>query len=95
MAAPCDNTRRPYEFAILGLAVHQDRDIGCRRPNSDHVPDGSLDIQIQAASPGPDKQANRPPTLARGEFNMVIRNYWPKEAALDGSYKNPPTKKVQ
>jgi hypothetical protein len=35
----------------------------------------------------------RPP--AQGEFNVVIRNYWPKEAALDGTYKNPPIRRVQ
>lgn len=58
-------------------------------------PDGSLDIYIQATSPGPDKEANWLPTPVRGEFNIVIRNYWPKEEALNGSYKNPPIKKVQ
>jgi hypothetical protein len=57
--------------------------------------DGSLDIYIQAASPGKDKEANWLPTPARGEFNIVIRNYWPKEAALNGTYKNPPIRKVQ
>jgi len=58
-------------------------------------PDGSLDIFIQAASPGPDKEANWLPAPATGEFNIVIRNYWPKEAALNGTYKNPPIKRVE
>jgi hypothetical protein len=57
-------------------------------------PDGSLDIYIQATSPGKDKEANWLPTPAQGEFNIVIRNYGPKEAALNGSYKNPPIKRV-
>jgi hypothetical protein len=57
-------------------------------------PDGSLDIYIQASSPGKDKEANWRPTPASGEFNIVIRNYWPKQEALDGTYKNPPIKKV-
>jgi hypothetical protein len=56
--------------------------------------DGSLDIYIQATSPGPDKEANWLPTPATGEFNIVIRNYWPKEEALNGTYKNPAIKKV-
>ncbi len=57
--------------------------------------DGSLDIYIQAASPGKDKEANWLPAPASGEFNIVIRNYWPKEEALNGTYKNPPIRKVQ
>ena len=59
-----------------------------------HGPDGSLDIYIQASSPGKDKEANWLPAPASGEFNVVIRNYWPKQEALDGTYKNPPIKRV-
>jgi hypothetical protein len=57
--------------------------------------DGSLDIYIQAASPGKDKEANWLPAPPQGELNIVIRNYWPKEEALNGTYKNPPIKRVQ
>jgi hypothetical protein len=60
----------------------------------DYGAGGSLDIYIQAASPGKDKEANWLPTPASGEFNIVIRNYWPKQEALDGTYKNPPIKKI-
>jgi hypothetical protein len=56
--------------------------------------DGSLDIYIQATSPGKDKEANWLPAPASGDFNIVIRNYWPKKEALDGSYKNPAIKRV-
>jgi hypothetical protein len=48
-------------------------------------PDGSLDLYIQAQSPGEDKQANWLPAPASGAFNLTVRNYWPKEAMLDGS----------
>lgn len=58
--------------------------------------DGSLDIFLQAESPGPDKEANWLPTPGKtGQFNLTIRNYWPKEEALNGAYKNPPVKKVE
>ena len=57
--------------------------------------DGSLDIYIQATSPGADKEANWLPAPASGQFNLTVRNYWPTEAVLDGSYKLPPVKKVQ
>jgi hypothetical protein len=55
--------------------------------------DGSLDLYLQAESPGKDKEANWLPTPP-GPFNITIRNYWPKESALDGTYKNPPIRKV-
>jgi hypothetical protein len=56
-------------------------------------PDGSLDIYLQATSPGKDKESNWLPTPL-GRFNLTLRNYFPKQAAYDGSYKVPPVKKV-
>jgi hypothetical protein len=56
-------------------------------------PDGSLDIYLQSESPGRDKESNWLPTPP-GPFNLTSRNYFPKEAAYDGSYKLPPVKKV-
>jgi hypothetical protein len=55
--------------------------------------DGSLDIYLQAESPGPEKESNWLPTPP-GLFNLTLRNYFPKAAAYDGSYKVPPVKKV-
>ncbi|MGO9116325.1 MAG: DUF1254 domain-containing protein [Desulfomonilaceae bacterium] len=56
--------------------------------------DGSLDIYLQADSPGPDRESNWLPTPP-GQFNLTLRNYFPKEAAWDGTYQVPPVKKVQ
>lgn len=58
-------------------------------------PDGSLDLYIQAASPGADKEANWLPAPASGPFNLTVRDYWPKEPMLDGTYKLPPVRRVQ
>jgi uncharacterized protein (TIGR03000 family) len=55
--------------------------------------DGSLDIYVQSDSPGKDKEANWLPA-AKGDFNMTLRMYWPKAAALDGSWKPPAVKLV-
>ena len=46
--------------------------------------DGSLDVYIQAESPGADKEANWLPCPPSGPINVSIRVYWPKEAMLDG-----------
>ena len=57
--------------------------------------DGSLDIYIQTDSPGPGKEANWLPAPKNGAFSLTIRNFWPRDEALDGSYTVPPVKKVQ
>ena len=56
--------------------------------------DGSLDLYIQADSPGPGKQANWLPAPKSGPFNLVLRIFWPRESMLDGSYKVPPLRET-
>jgi hypothetical protein len=56
--------------------------------------DGSLDLYIQAASPGADREANWLPSPTSGPFNITVRIYWPKQEVLDGSYKLPPVRRV-
>jgi hypothetical protein len=51
--------------------------------------DGSLEIYMQAESPGPDKEANWLPT-PKGPFFFVGRFYGPKAEALDGRWNLPP-----
>ena len=58
-------------------------------------PDGSLDVFLQAASPGAEKEPNWLPAPASGPFNVVIRVFWPKESFLDGTYRVPPIRKAQ
>jgi hypothetical protein len=50
--------------------------------------DGSLTIYMQKDSPGADKQSNWLPA-PDGLIYAVMRLYWPKEAALKGSWKPP------
>lgn len=57
--------------------------------------DGSLDIYIQARSPSKDKVANWLPTPRKGEFNLILRLYWPKQSVLDGKWEIPPIKTVK
>jgi hypothetical protein len=58
--------------------------------------DGSVDIYIQNASPGADKESNWLPA-PKDKFILMMRLYWPKEgnpSILDGSWLIPPARKV-
>jgi hypothetical protein len=55
--------------------------------------DGSLDIYIQHASPGADKESNwlpAPATSVSNTFNIVMRTYLPGEQVLNGTWTPPP-----
>ena len=59
--------------------------------------DGSIDLYLQADSPGADKEANWLPA-PRGEFKLVLRVYGPSKTAptiLDGSWTPPAVKRVE
>lgn len=50
---------------------------------------GGITLYIQHESPGKDKEANWLPA-PKGPFFMIMREYWPKPEALDGTWKAPP-----
>ena len=56
--------------------------------------DGGLTLYIQNESPGKDKESNWLPA-PEGPFATYMRLYWPAEAALDGSWKQPKLKMVE
>lgn len=59
-------------------------------------PDGSLELAIQHADPGPSVPAgNWLPIPAAGRFSLTMRLYAPKDAALDGSWQVPALTKVE
>jgi hypothetical protein len=55
--------------------------------------DSSLTIYIQKDSPGAAKQSNWLPA-PNGDAYVVLRCYWPKEAILNGTWKEPEIVKV-
>jgi hypothetical protein len=58
--------------------------------------DGSVDLYIQADSPGKNKEANWLPA-PKGKFALVLRMYWPTQTApsiMDGTWTPPPVKRV-
>jgi hypothetical protein len=63
-------------------------------PNMKKDADGGMTIYIQNESPGKELEPNWLPA-PKGPFTMYMRLYWPKEAALDGSWKKPELEIVQ
>jgi hypothetical protein len=55
--------------------------------------DGGYTFYIQNASPGPDREANWLPA-PKGPFQLILRMYWPKPDALNGTWKSPQPQKV-
>jgi hypothetical protein len=56
--------------------------------------DGGITLYIQHDSPGKAQEPNWLPA-PKGPFVAVMRLYWPKAEALDGTWKLPPLKRVQ
>jgi hypothetical protein len=56
--------------------------------------DGGIMLYIQHNSPGKEKQPNWLPA-PKGPFSVIMRLYWPKAEALDGSWTLPALKRVQ
>ena len=60
-------------------------------------PDGSIDLYIQADSPGKEREANWLPA-PKGKFVLVLRMYLPKKSPptiVDGSWTPPPVRQVK
>jgi hypothetical protein len=56
--------------------------------------DGGVTLYIQNESPGKDKESNWLPA-PRGPFIAFMRLYWPKEEALNGTWKAPLMQRVK
>lgn len=97
-----DKGQLPPVNAFWSLTLYNDRQFFAANPLNRYAigdrdklgfnKDGSLDLYVQNASPGKDKEANWLPAPAEG-FNLVLRLYWPKAQVLDGSWVPPPLQK--
>jgi len=56
-------------------------------------PDGGITLYLQHDSPGKTKEPNWLPA-PKGPFIAILRLYWPKAEALNGSWKQPPLTRV-
>jgi hypothetical protein len=55
--------------------------------------DGSIDLWLQHASPGPTKESNWLPAPA-GRFKVVLRGYQPRVEVLDGRFRIPAVQRI-
>jgi len=62
-------------------------------PTLKQDPDGGYTIYVQRETPGPEWESNWLPA-PEGPFRLTQRLYWPKEAALDGTWHAPVPQKV-
>jgi len=56
--------------------------------------DNSITLYVQNESPGKDKESNWLPA-PKGPFQVVLRLYWPKPEAINGTWKQPPLQPVE
>lgn len=57
--------------------------------------DGSLDIYVQTASPGKEKESNWLPAPKSGQMGPTLRIYAPRHELLDGTWVPPPFERVK
>jgi hypothetical protein len=62
-------------------------------PGVKHNKDGSLDIYVQATAPI-GHESNWLPSPSSGQFEVILRMYWPKASVLNGSYSYPAITRV-
>jgi hypothetical protein len=55
--------------------------------------DGSLDLYLQNEDPGRDQESNWLPA-PKGNFDVILRIYWPKQEMLDRNWTPPGIKRV-
>ncbi len=98
-----DSGQTPPVHAFWSLSMYDDRQflvdnpldrfaIGDRDPLEFNA-DGSLDVLIQHRRPVSRVESNWLPAPA-GDFNLILRMYWPRAAALDGTWVPPPVTRV-
>jgi hypothetical protein len=92
----------PPVHAFWSLTMYNDKGFFIANPLNRYAvrgetllknPNGSVDVYIQRQNPGPERESNWLPEPNTGEFNLMLRLYWPDTNILDGNW-NPPGAKI-
>ena len=67
--------------------------LGTKNKTLKYGADGSLTLYLGSNSPGKDEEANWIPAPAK-TFSLLLRNYWPDKAIIDGTWVPPDVVKV-
>ena len=62
--------------------------LGTKDKSLQYGKDGSLTLYMGAKSPGKDKETNWLPA-PNGKFSLILRNYWPDQSVIDGTWVPP------
>ena len=77
-----------YNAEYFFVANQLNRYTLSQRNNFNLNPDGSVDLYLEHETPVENLQPNWLPA-PEGNFNLILRMYWPKEAVLNGSWEPP------
>lgn len=98
-----DKGKAPPTQAFWSLAMYNDKQAFVANPIDRHAigdrdklkfnADGSLDLYLQNADPGTDRESNWLPA-PKENFSVILRVYWPKQELLDRSWTPPAIKRV-
>jgi hypothetical protein len=98
-----DKGKTPPTDAFWALSMYNDKHFFVANPLDryaigDHDklqvnPDGSLDVYIQNASPGKEKESNWLPA-PKDDFNLIMRIYWPKQEVLERRWTPPGIQRI-
>jgi hypothetical protein len=67
--------------------------LGTKSKSMQFGADGSLTLYLGTKSPGKDKETNWIPAPAT-PFSLLLRNYWPEQSILDGTWLPPDVEKL-
>lgn len=84
-----------HQCRVIATGHSRDADIAPLPLAPRHpVADGSLTLYLGVQSPGKGKEANWLPA-PKGRFSLLLRNYWPDQAIIDGTSVPPDAVRVK
>ncbi|HTP48104.1 MAG TPA: DUF1254 domain-containing protein [Casimicrobiaceae bacterium] len=98
-----DKGKTPPAEAFWSLTMYNDKHFFVANPIDRYAigdrdklhynANGSLDLYIQNENPGKDKESNWLPA-PKGDFNLILRVYWPKQEMLERRWEPPAVQRV-